>query len=280
MTYRMLIFVVMKRDTHRPLILVTNDDGLGAPGLRALLEVVRPLGEVWVVVPAEPHSGMSHAITVAKPVRLTYHDNRSGEGYRCFSVTGTPVDCVKLAINRLLPRRPDLLVSGINHGSNASVNLIYSGTMGAALEGALNGIRSVGLSLLDPDPTADMGEAQRIAGLILRHVLENGYHPALCLNVNIPAGHSVRGIRVCRQAHGYWTEEFEEVTTGDGQTAYLLRGTYHNLEPEATDTDEWILRHGYAAIVPVHTDHTRYDDIPLLDDLNIELVSNKTFQQK
>jgi 5'-nucleotidase len=262
--------------TERPLILVTNDDGAGAKGLKALLEVVRPLGIVYAVVPAEPHSGMSHAITVTRPVQVNYRKDLSGGDYHCYTVTGTPVDCVKLAINRLLPGRPDLLVSGINHGSNASVNLIYSGTMGAALEGAVNGIRSIGLSLLDYDPEADFSVAADLSGKIIRQVLTNGYHPGLCLNVNIPVPENgqVKGIRVCRQTKGYWSEEFEEVTEKNGEKGYLLRGTYHNLEPGAEGTDQWALEQGYAAVVPVDADHTRYPDLEILQDLNTDLSEN------
>ncbi len=259
--------------SSKPLILVTNDDGAGAKGLKALLEVVRPLGEVWAVVPAEPHSGMSHAITVTRPVQVNHREDLSGGDYHCYTVTGTPVDCVKLALNRLLPRRPDLVVAGINHGSNASVNLIYSGTMGAALEGAVNGIRSVGLSLADYDPDADFTEAVRISETVLRNVLSNGYRPGLCLNVNIPAPEEgpVKGIRVCRQTRGYWSEEFEEAITDSGEKGYLLRGFYHNLEPGVAGTDQWALEQGYAAVVPVEADHTRYDDMDHLKDLNIDI---------
>ncbi len=256
--------------TDKPLILVTNDDGAGAKGLKALLEVVRPLGIVYAVVPAEPHSGMSHAITVSRPVQATYREDLSGEDYHCYTVTGTPVDCVKLAINRLLPRRPDLVVSGINHGSNASVNLIYSGTMGAALEGAVNGIRSIGLSLADYDAEADFSTAATLSDQIIRQVLANGYRPGLCLNVNIPAPENgrVKGIRVCRQTRGYWSEEFEETDIDGEKKGYLLKGFYHNLEPGVEGTDQWALEQGYAAVVPVDADHTRYPDLETLKDLN------------
>ena len=259
--------------TQKPLILVTNDDGAGARGLQALLEVVRPLGTVYAVVPAEPHSGMSHAITVTRPLHVDYREDLSGGDYHCYTVSGTPVDCVKLAINRLLPRRPDLVVSGINHGSNASVNMIYSGTMGAALEGAVNGIRSIGLSLASYDADADFSAAIRISKTVIRQVLANGYRPGLCLNVNIPVpdDNTIKGIRVCRQTKGYWSEEFEETTGENGKKGYLLRGFYHNLEPGARDTDQWALGQGYAAVVPVDADHTRYDDMEHLSDLNIDL---------
>ncbi len=260
---------------ERPLILVTNDDGVEAAGLQALLAVVRPLGEVYAVVPDGPRSGMSHAITVARPLHLTRHRDRSSDDFHCYTLSGTPVDCVKLALNKLLPRRPDLVVSGINHGSNASVNLIYSGTVGAAREGALNGIPSLGLSLLDDRPGADFGEAAAVSRLLITHILSHHYHRPLCLNVNIPGPEHgpVRGIRICRQTHGYWTEEFEEVTGDNGRPAYLLRGSYHNLEPQARDTDEWALKHGYAAVVPLTIDQTRYDDLPLLRALNLTLTT-------
>ncbi len=257
----------------KPLILVTNDDGAEAKGLKALIEVVRPLGTVYAVVPETSQSGMSHAISVRKPIRVRYRQEVSDGEYHCYTVGGTPVDCVKLALNRLLPRRPDLVVSGINHGSNASVNLLYSGTMGAAIEGAVNNIRSIGLSLLDYDPDADFTAAALIGKKLIGQVLANGYHPDLCLNVNIPAldKKELKGVRVCRQTRGYWVEEFEESHDEQGDRVYILTGSYTNLEPGHPETDEWALENGYAAVVPVEVDHTRYEDVDKLRDLNFDL---------
>ncbi len=258
----------------KPLILVTNDDGVDAKGLLALIGVVRPLGIVYAIVPEISQSGMSHAISVKKPIRVKYRKEVSGNDYYCYSVTGTPADCVKLALNKLLPQKPDLVVSGINHGSNASVNLLYSGTMGAAVEGAVNRIPSIGISLLDYDPDADFTGATMISKKIIKQVLSNGYHPDLCLNVNIPAMDSrlLKGIRVCRQAKGYWVEEFEESGDEKNNKIYLLTGNYNNLEPGTRDTDEWALEHGYASIVPIQVDHTCYEDVDILKNLNSDIT--------
>ncbi|MCD6200870.1 MAG: 5'/3'-nucleotidase SurE [Bacteroidales bacterium] len=260
-------------DDTKPLILVTNDDGKDAKGLQALIEVVRPLGLVYAVVPETSQSGMSHAISVRKPIQVQYRKEVSADHYHCYTVSGTPVDCIKLALNKLLPRRPDLVVSGINHGSNASVNLIYSGTMGAAVEGAINRIRSIGFSLLDFDQDADFTTAALISKKLILQVLANGYHPDLCLNVNIPAidPKEIKGLRVCRQTRGYWVEEFEESTDDQGNRVFLLTGSYTNLEPGHPETDEWALENGYAAVVPVEVDHTRYEDVDTLRDLNFDL---------
>ena len=257
----------------KPLILVTNDDGAEAKGLKALIEVVRPLGIVYAVVPETSQSGMSHAISVKKPLHVRYRKEVSDDRYHCYTVTGTPVDCVKLALNKLLPRKPDLVVSGINHGSNASVNLLYSGTMGAAIEGAVNRIRSIGLSLLDYDPDADFTAAALISKKLVSQVLANGYHADLCLNVNIPAvdKNEIKGVRVCRQTRGYWVEEFEESVDEQGDKIFMLTGSYTNLEPGRPETDEWALESGYAAVVPVEVDHTRYEDVDKLKDLNFDL---------
>ena len=257
----------------KPLILVINDDGAKAKGLKALIEVVRPLGIVWAIVPETSQSGMSHAISVKKPLHVRYRKEVSDDLYHCYTVTGTPVDCVKLALNKLLPRKPDLVVSGINHGSNASVNLLYSGTMGAAIEGAINRIRSIGFSLLDYDPDADFTTAALISKKLISQVLANGYHSDLCLNVNIPALESdeIKGLRVCRQTRGYWVEEFEESTDEQGEKFFLLTGAYTNLEPGHPDTDEWALENGYAAVVPVGIDQTAYKDVDKLKDLNFDL---------
>ncbi|NOY37140.1 MAG: 5'/3'-nucleotidase SurE [Chlorobi bacterium] len=255
-------------EKEKPIILVTNDDGPQAGGIKALLEVVRPLGEVYAVIPAEGQSGMSHAITVRKPIFIEREIHRKDFHY--YEVSGTPVDCVKLAIHTLLPRRPDLILSGINHGSNASVNVIYSGTMGAALEGAINRIPSVGFSINSFSPDADFTDAAVIAGMITRQVLENP--GMICLNVNIPAvpGDQIKGIQICRQTAGYWSEDFEPVEPQNGKPGYLLTGVFHNAEPETPGTDEWALRQGYVAIVPVHPDFTSHEEIEPLARWNLE----------
>ena len=252
------------------MFLVTNDDGVEAKGLKALIDVVRPLGKVLVVAPAEPQSGMSHAITVKVPLRLTKVEEAENLAiYKCF---GTPVDCVKMAFNHLLQGgKPDLLVSGINHGSNASTSVFYSGTMGAALEGCINEVNSIGFSLLNLDHDADFTAAMHYADLVIRKVLQNGLPPAVCLNVNIPDGNkeSISGIKYCRQNRGYWREEFDKRTDPLGKHYFWLTGYFHNSEPEASDTDEWALENRYVSIVPLHTDLTSYDTLKIIHSWNI-----------
>jgi 5'-nucleotidase len=248
---------------EKKLILVTNDDGLSAKGIISLIEAVESLGEVIVVAPAEPQSGMSQAITVKHPLRVS---KAQLNGCLSFAVNGTPTDCVKLAFNQLLPRKPDLLVSGINHGSNSSTSVLYSGTLGAALEGSVNGIASIGFSLISYDPDADFKVAKNYALLIAKKVLENGLPPHTCLNVNIPSipENELKGIRVCRQTIGYWQEEFDKRTDPAGKEYYWLTGEYYNTEPDADDTDEWALKNNYIAVVPLRIDLTNYPAIEMI----------------
>jgi 5'-nucleotidase len=254
----------------RPLFLVTNDDGVEAKGIKSLIEVVRPMGRVLVVAPADPHSGMSHAITVKVPLRIEkVLEEKDLLIYKCY---GTPVDCVKMAFNHLLTDKPDLLVSGINHGSNASSSVFYSGTMGAVLEGCINEVPSVGFSLLNLDYDADFTAAKHFAGLIIKKVLQNGLPVSVCLNVNIPDGlqENIEGIRMCRQNRGYWKEEFDKRIDPMGRNYFWLTGNFHNSEPEATDTDEWALEHQYVSIVPQKIDLTCYDTLKSLDEWIIQ----------
>jgi 5'-nucleotidase len=260
----------MPENKNIPLILVTNDDGLDAKGIRALIEAVKPLGKVVVVAPADPQSGMSHAITVKVPLRITRISDEEGlTVYKCY---GTPVDCVKMALNSLLPRKPDLLVSGINHGSNASTSVFYSGTMAAALEGCINEITSIGFSLLNLDHDADFTVARDYVRLITEKVLREGLPKSICLNVNIPdvSAEEIAGIKICRQNKGYWQEEFDKRTDPMGKHYYWLTGFFHNSEPDATDTDEWALGKQYVAIVPLHTDLTCYESMKTLNNWNFE----------
>jgi 5'-nucleotidase len=245
------------------LILVTNDDGLNSVGIASLVESMSNLGEVIVVAPDEPQSGMSQAITVKHPLRVK---EAQLNGSKCFAVNGTPTDCVKLAFNRLLPRKPDLLVSGINHGSNSSTSVLYSGTMGAALEGCVNGVPSIGFSLISYDQKADFNPAIKYTNLIAARVLTEGLPLHTCLNVNIPyvAENEIKGIRICRQTMGFWQEEFDRRNDPMGHEYYWLTGEYYNREPEAVDTDEWALKNNYIAIVPLHTDLTSYSTIDLI----------------
>ena len=244
--------------TDKPLILVTNDDGLEAKGLKELIEVVKPMGRIIVVAPSEAQSGMSHAITVKNPLRMKkMHEEPDLLMVKC---NGTPVDCVKLACNQLLKEKPALLVSGINHGSNSSTSVFYSGTLGATLEGCINEIPSIGFSLLSIESNADFTAAKTIVRKFIIKVMENGLPASVCLNVNIPKGGAdeIRGIRICRQNRGYWREEFEKRVDPAGRHYFWLTGYYHNSEPEAEDTDEWALRNNYVAVVPLQTDLTAY----------------------
>jgi 5'-nucleotidase len=239
-------------------ILVTNDDGITAPGIRALIEAVSPLGKVVVVAPQSPQSGMGHAITIGIPLRLNeVHIFGDIEAYQC---SGTPVDCVKLAKDKVLGRAPDICVSGINHGANHSINVIYSGTMSAAMEAAIEGIPSIGFSLLDYRFEADFSEAKGIALQITRQVLAQKIPRGSLYNVNIPVmtNQKIRGIRICRQANAKWVEKFDERTDPTGKKYYWLTGEFKNLD-HGNDTDVWALAHGYVSMVPVKFDLTDYD---------------------
>jgi 5'-nucleotidase len=247
------------------LILVTNDDGVDAKGLKCLAEAAKDFGRVVIAAPSEGMSGMSHAITIKTPLRVRkLKENGSIPKY---SILGTPVDSVKLAFNSLLGRRPDLVLSGINHGSNASSSVVYSGTMAAAMEGCVNLIPSAGFSLLDYDPDADFSFAQEVVKKVIANIFEKGLELGVCLNVNIPAipREEIRGIKICRQARGYWKEEFEKRMDPHNGEYYWLTGSFFNDEPDSEDTDENALRNGYVSIVPVKVDLTSYNSI---DDLN------------
>lgn len=246
----------------KPLILVSNDDGIEAKGVHELIDCLIEFGDVVCVCPDSPRSGQSMAITVSSPLRIARLDDYNGA--RMYKVSGTPVDCVKLAMYAALDRRPDLVVSGINHGSNAAVNVLYSGTMGAAIEGAFYPCPSVGLSLTDHRADADFDAAVRIARTILTRLLEEPPALPCCLNVNVPIGRpeQIKGIRVCRQTRGYWRENFIRRETPGGREYFWLTGEFINAEPDARETDEWALAHGYAAIVPTMVDHTDYAQLP------------------
>ena len=250
---------------EKPLILVVNDDGITAPGIRNLVKVAAKLGDVVVVAPDGPQSGMGHAITINSTLRcdeVTIDEGNQKE----FSVSGTPVDCVKLAVNVILDRKPDLIVSGINHGSNSSINVIYSGTMSAAVEGALEGIPSVGFSLLDYSWEADFESTLPHIEKIIRSVLKNGLPNGVCLNVNIPKykGEDYKGIKVCRQAHANWEEEFDARKDPRGRNYYWLTGKFVNYD-KGNDTDEWALGNYYISVVPVEVDFTAHHAITTLN---------------
>lgn len=248
----------------KPTILVTNDDGITAPGIQALVEAMKPLGDVIVVAPDSPQSGMGHAITINKPLRLdktTFHGEVIG-----YQSSGTPVDCVKLAIDKILHRKPDLCVSGINHGSNSSINVIYSGTMSAAMEGAIEGIPSIGFSLLNFSMDADFSGAKKYARIIAKNVLKHGLPKGSLLNVNIPnlKTKQIKGVKICRQANAKWQEEFDERTDPNRRKYYWLTGKFENYD-NGTDTDEWALANNYVSVVPVQFDFTAHHAIPFLN---------------
>ena len=252
------------------LFLITNDDGVHAKGLEALIKVVRPYGKVFVITPEEAQSGMSHAITVKFPIRI--RKVAEEEGFIQYSSNGTPVDCIKLALNKLLDRKPDMILSGINHGSNSSASIIYSGTMAAAIEGCINGIPSIGFSLLDYSPDASFGSILKYVDRILKFSMEKGFPGEVCLNVNLPVNtyQKIRGIRICRQNKGMWKEEFDHRRDPQNRDYYWLTGEFQNLEPDAPDTDEWALSNNYVSIVPVHIDLTAYRAIEALKGWEIE----------
>lgn len=246
-------------DSKRPLILITNDDGVSALGITKLIEAIAPLGETVVVAPDSPRSGMSSAITCVNPIRVSLlKDEKDLKIYAC---TGTPVDCVKIGIDKLLDRKPDLLVSGINHGSNAAVAVIYSGTVGAALEGCIIGVPSLAVSLTDHSLYADFNEAAKFGKSVAEKVLKEGLPGGICLNLNVPNIPKVRGLKVGSQTAGRWTKEYEEKQDPSGKSVYWLTGDFFNEEPDNVNSDEWALANGYAALVPLHIDMTAYNFI-------------------
>ena len=252
----------------KPLILIVNDDGINAPGIRKLISIMNDFGEIVVVAPDGPQSGKGHAITIESTIRCdkVIIDNGPQIEYSC---SGTPVDCVKLAVNKLITRKPDLCVSGINHGSNSSINVIYSGTMSAAVEGALEGIPSIGFSLLDYSHEADFSEGEKYIREITQSVLDNNLPDGVCLNVNIPKSvddKEIKGVKVCRQAKANWVEEFDEREDPKGRKYYWLTGKFINYD-KGDDTDERALENHYISVVPVQFDVTAYHAISKLNTI-------------
>lgn len=249
--------------SKRPLIIVTNDDGITAPGIKALIEVARNHGEIVIIAPDKPQSGVGHAITLSSTLRINkmkVFDDL--EGHSC---SGTPVDCIKLAVNEIVHRKPDLIVSGINHGSNCSINVIYSGTMSAAIEGVLEGIPSVGFSLLDYSIEADFAAAKKVADKIIKSVLKRKLPKNTCLNVNIPklSESEIMGIKICRQANANWEEKFDKRIDPSGREYFWLTGEFKNYD-SGTDTDVWALSNNYVSVVPTQVDLTAYHAIETL----------------
>jgi len=247
----------IKKKKEEPVILVTNDDGITAPGIIALVEAVKHLGKVVVVAPDTAQSGMGHAITIRQPLRL--HQVHTFAGIEAWQCTGTPVDCVKLAVDKVLHRKPDICLSGINHGANHSINVIYSGTMSAALEASIEGIPSIGFSLLDYDIEADFSGTQKYAAILVDHLLKKKYDKHLCLNVNVPKVpmELLKGLKVCRQAYAKYEEKFDERKDPSGKKYYWLTGEFINFD-KGRDTDVWALEHNYISVVPVEFDLTHY----------------------
>lgn len=252
---------------EKPLILVTNDDGITAPGLRALVQYMKELGEVVVVAPDSPQSGMGHAITLDNTLysQKVQVDSKNGttEEYSC---SGTPADCVKLALQELLHRKPDICVSGINHGSNSSINVIYSGTMSAAIEAGIEGVPAIGFSLCDYSWEANFKPCGPFVQKIVQKSLENSIPKGVVLNVNIPKTEEkgINGIKICRQARANWKEKFDKRTNPMGKDYYWLTGEFELLD-HGEDTDEWALSHGYISVVPSQFDLTAYHAIQQLN---------------
>ena len=253
---------------NKPLILLSNDDGVRAKGLNELIEMLTPLGNVLVMAPDRARSGAACGITANEPLRYRMVSARSDvEVYAC---NGTPVDCVKLALEKVATRRPDMIVGGINHGNNASVNVHYSGTMGIVLEGCMKGIPSVGFSLCDFDPNADFSLTAPYVYKVARKVLSAGLPSGVCLNVNFPkatAGYA--GLKICRMARGSWSSEWYEADHPRGGKYFWLTGKYTNLEPDSEDTDDWALANGFVAVTPVTVDMTAYNAFGGLKDLEM-----------
>ena len=242
---------------EKPVILITNDDGVTAPGILNLVEAVKHLGKIVVVAPDKPQSGMGHAITIGQPLRL--HKIHTIDNVETWSCTGTPVDCVKLAVDKVLHRKPDICLSGINHGANHSINVIYSGTMSAAVEAAIESIPSIGFSLLDYRIDADFTGAREYVRLLVEKMLKTKLDKHTVLNVNIPAvaPELLNGFKICKQAYAKYEEDFIERNDPHGRHYYWLTGEFVNFD-KAKDTDVWALANNYVSVVPVQFDLTNY----------------------
>ncbi|ODS89011.1 MAG: 5'/3'-nucleotidase SurE [Chryseobacterium sp. SCN 40-13] len=245
---------------QKPLILVTNDDGITAPGVRNLVKFMNEIGEVVVVAPNSPQSGKGHAITINST--LTFEEISLEGPQSDYSLSGTPVDCVKFALDKILTRKPDIVVSGINHGANSSINVIYSGTMSAAVEAGVEGLQAIGFSLLDFSWDADFGQAKEFIQEIVLKTLENPLPKGVVLNVNIPKleKDKIKGIKVCRQAHAKWEESFDERINPHGKKYFWLTGYFNNMD-SGSDADETALADGFISVVPVKFDLTAHEHL-------------------
>ncbi|MCF6347392.1 MAG: 5'/3'-nucleotidase SurE [Flavobacteriaceae bacterium] len=253
----------------KPLILVTNDDGITAPGIRTLISVMNEIGDVVVVAPDNPQSGMGHAITVNTTIRCNPITIDEGPQLE-YSCSGTPADCVKMAVNEILNKKPDLCVSGINHGANSSINVIYSGTMSAAVEAGIEGVPAIGFSLLDYNWDANFEVCKEFVRNITLNVLKNKLPEGVVLNVNIPdlKKEEIKGVKICRQALGNWKEDFDKRVSPQGENYYWLTGKFINLD-QGEDTDLWALENGYVSIVPVQFDLTAHHYIQKLNNWDL-----------
>lgn len=244
---------------HRPLILVSNDDGVTAKGISVLVDEMKKIGEVVVVAPDSPQSGMGHAITMNNPLRVSEVD--IFDGVKAYQVNGTPVDCVKLALDKIVDRKPDLMVSGINHGSNASINVIYSGTMSAAVEASIDHMPAIGFSLCDFAHDAEFNHTRDYVSKISNEVLSNGLPNGVLLNVNFPTLETgINGIKICRQANAHWDESFLKREDPFKRTYYWMKGEFKNRDA-GTDTDIHALENGFVSVVPVQYDLTAHSFI-------------------
>ena len=248
-------------------ILITNDDGIAAPGIKALTEVMHELGDIYIIAPDSAQSGMGHAITINSTLELKHIPGFLGTE-NAYSCTGTPVDCVKMGVHEVMKTRPNLCVSGINHGSNSSINVIYSGTMSAAVEGGIEGIPSIGFSLCNYSWDANFENIKPFIKKIALEVLEKGLPEGVILNVNFPKTDNIKGIKICRQAKAAWEEEFDKRTNPMGKESYWLTGKFVNHD-NGEDTDEWALANDYISIVPVHFDLTAYHAIQQLNSWDL-----------
>ena len=262
-----------KAKKELPVILITNDDDITSKGIRSLIEAVKDLGKVIVVAPNKPQSATGHAITIGSPLRMDKMQIFKDLDVEAWQTSGTPVDCVKLAVDKILHRKPDICLSGINHGANHSINVIYSGTMSAAMEAAIEGIPSIGFSLLDYNYDADFTAAKEIVRkMVIEMLQQKKLDKHFLLNVNIPAIplEKIKGIKICKQAYAKYEEDFSERLDPHGKKYYWLTGEFKNFD-KGKDTDVWALEHNYVSAVPVQFDLTNYD-------LKTQLEKTKLFQ--
>lgn len=251
--------------SEKPIILVSNDDGITAPGILYLISRLVKFGDVYVVAPDGPRSGMASAITVENPLRIRQKDDYLGA--HMFESNGNPADCIKVGVHAVVPRKPDLIVAGINHGSNSGNSVLYSGTMGAVLEGCMIGIPSVGFSLLSHSWNADFSVCGKYVDEITESVLKGGLPKDVCLNVNIPYGVEPKGVKVCEASMGYWTEEYADYTDPHGKPYYWLTGKYVDNYPDSERYDNYWLSRGYVTVVPVRPDQTAKDMLGAVSDI-------------